>query len=183
MVDFIRISTRHTKKDTVEVFPKFIVGKSRDLMIRGGDFYAVWLDDKGVWSTDEQDVIDAIDRELEKYAKDYKEKFGISVSISYMWDSSSGIVDSWHKYCQKQQRDYFNALDENLIFANQDLKKDDFATKRLNYPLEEGPHDAYDELMNVLYYPEEKRKIEYIIGAIVSGASKTLQKISCIVWI
>lgn len=176
MVDFIRISTRHTKKDTVEVFPKFIVGKSKDLMIRGGDFYAIWLDDKGVWSTDEQDVIDAIDRELEKYAKDYKEKFGISVSISYMWDSSSGIVDSWHKYCQKQQRDYFNALDENLIFANQDLKKDDFATKRLNYPLEEGPHDAYDELMNVLYYPEEKRKIEYIIGAIVSGASKTLQK-------
>lgn len=176
MVDFIRISTRHTKKDTVEVFPKFIVGKSRDLMIRGGDFYAVWLDEKSVWSTDEQDVIDSVDRELEIYAKDYKEKFGISVSISYMWDGNSGIIDSWHKYCQKQQRDYYKPLNENLIFSNQELKKEDYATKKLNYSLEDGPCEAYDEMMNILYYAEERRKIEYVIGAIVTGESKTLQK-------
>ena len=176
MVDFVRISTRHTKKDTVEVFPKFIVGRSKDLMIRGGDFYAVWLDERGVWSTDEQDVIDSIDHELDKYAKDYKEKFGIAVSICYMWDSNSGVIDSWHKYCQKQQRDYYKPLDENLIFSNQELKKEDYATKKLNYCLEEGSLDAYDELMNVLYSPDERRKIEWAIGAIVTGESKVIQK-------
>jgi hypothetical protein len=175
-MDFIRISTRHTKKDTVEVYPKFIVGKSNDLMIRGGDFYAIWLEDKGVWSTDEQDVINTIDHELTKYAKDYKEKFGVSVSVGYMWDSNSGVIDAWHKYCQRQQRDNFKPLDENLIFSNQELKKEDYSTKKLNYSLDEGPCDAYEELMNVLYYPEEKRKIEWAIGAIITGKSKTIQK-------
>lgn len=176
MVDFVRISTRHTKKDTVEVFPKFIVGRSSDLMIRGGDFYAIWLEERGVWSTDEQDVINTIDHELDKYAKEYKEKFGITVSVGYMWDSNSGIIDAWHKYCQKQQRDNFKPLDENLIFANQEIKKEDYATRRLNYSLEDGLCDAYDEMIDVLYYPEERRKIEWAIGAIITGASKTLQK-------
>ena len=40
MVDFLRIATRSSRKGIVEVYPKFIVVKSSDLMIKGGDFYA-----------------------------------------------------------------------------------------------------------------------------------------------
>lgn len=39
-------------------------------MIRGGDFYAIWLEDRGLWSTDEQDALQLIDRELDKYAEE-----------------------------------------------------------------------------------------------------------------
>ena len=51
MVDFLKIATRSVKKGIIEVYPKFIVRKSSDLMIRGGDFYAIWLEDRGLWST------------------------------------------------------------------------------------------------------------------------------------
>lgn len=29
----------------------------KNLMIRGGDFYAIWIEERGLWSTDEQDII------------------------------------------------------------------------------------------------------------------------------
>ena len=65
MIDFFRISTRNPKRDVVEIYPKFIIKTSSDLMIRGGDFYAIWLEDVGLWSTNEQDVIHLVDRELD----------------------------------------------------------------------------------------------------------------------
>ena len=40
MFDFLRISTRSSKQG-IEIYPKFMVCKSSDLMIRGGDFYAI----------------------------------------------------------------------------------------------------------------------------------------------
>jgi hypothetical protein len=64
MVDFFKIATRSPKRGVTEIYPKFIIRKSQDLMIRGGDFYAVWLEDKGLWSTDEDDLIDVIDNAL-----------------------------------------------------------------------------------------------------------------------
>ena len=39
MIDFLMISTRSTKRGVIEIYPKFIIKKSSDLMIRGGDFY------------------------------------------------------------------------------------------------------------------------------------------------
>ena len=76
MLDFLKISTRRTSKGVVEIYPKFIMGRSKDLMIRGGDFYAIWVEERGMWSTDEQDLIDIIDRELDKYAEENR-RFGI----------------------------------------------------------------------------------------------------------
>ena len=93
-----------------------------------------------------------------------------------MWDSESGIIDNFHKYCQKQMRDYFHMLDEKLIFANSKSNKRDYASKRLPYALEEGNIDAYDRLMSVLYTEEERHKIEWAIGSIVCGDSKKIQK-------
>ena len=63
MLDFFTIGTRTNKSGTTEVYPKFIMKRSEDLMIRGGDFYAIWVEERGLWSTDEQDVINLVDRE------------------------------------------------------------------------------------------------------------------------
>ena len=93
-----------------------------------------------------------------------------------MWDSDSGMVDKWHKYCQKQMWDSFTMLDESLIFANSGTDKKQYASKRLPYSLEPGDISAYDKLMSVIYSPKERHKIEWAIGSIVTGDSKTLQK-------
>jgi hypothetical protein len=146
-------------------------------MIRGGDFYAVWLEDRGLWSTDEDDVLQLIDQELHDYAEKFRRDNDTNeVRVLYMWDNSSGMVDSWHKYCQKQKRDSYQMLDEKLIFSNSETNKKDYASKRLNYPLEAGDIPAWDKLISTLYTEEERTKIEWAIGAIVSGDSKELQK-------
>jgi hypothetical protein len=145
-------------------------------MIRGGDFYAIWVEELGLWSTDEQDAISLIDRELENYYKENKSKFDCTVKVLYLWDSDSGMITKWHTYCQKHLRDNYNPLDENLIFSNTETNKKDYASKRLDYPLEQGSITAYDKLISTLYSEEERHKIEWAIGAIVSGESKTIQK-------
>lgn len=176
MIDFLMISTRSTKRGVIEIYPKFIIKKSSDLMIRGGDFYAIWLEDRGLWSTDEQDALQLIDRELDKYAEENRTNFDASIKVLHMWDSESGMIDSWHKYCQKQMRDSFHMLDEKLIFSNTPTNKKDYASKKLKYPLEQGTIDAYDKLMSTIYNEEERAKIEWAIGSIVCGESKKLQK-------
>lgn len=177
MLDFVRISTRSKKQGVVEIYPNFVMKKSSDLMIRGGDFYAVWVEENGLWSTDEQDVIDMIDRELKNFTIKYKENSGNeSVHTLYMWDATSGMIDDWHKYCQKQLRDNYHPLDEELIFSNMETKKTDYASKKLPYPLEQGNISAYNKLISTLYSEEERRKIEWAIGSIVAGDSKYIQK-------
>ena len=129
-------------------------------MIRGGDFYAIWIEDRGLWSTDEQDALQLIDRELDKYAEENKSKFDSNIKVLHMWDAESGMIDAWHKYCQRQMRDSYHPLDENLIFSNTETKKTDYASKRLPYPLESGDYSAWDKLISTLYIPEERHKIE-----------------------
>ena len=176
MIDFLMISSRSKKNGVIEIYPKFIIKKSSDLMIRGGDFYAIWMEERGLWSTDEQDALQLIDKELDIYAKENKEKFDAHVKVLHMWDAESGMIDSWHKYCQKQMRDNFHTLDDKLIFSNTDTTKEDYASKRLTYPLEDGDYSAWDKLIGTLYSPDERHKIEWSIGSIVSGESKNIQK-------
>ena len=176
MLDFLMISTRSTKRGVIEIYPKFIIKKSSDLMIRGGDFYAIWVEERGLWSTDEQDALSIIDKYLDKYAEENKGKFEGHVRIMHMWDAESGMIDTWHKYCQKQMRDSFHQLDDKLIFSNTKVSKKDYSSKRLPYPLEKGKVTAWDKLISTLYSPEERHKIEWSIGAIVTGDSKHIQK-------
>lgn len=176
MLDFMRVSAHRNKSGTTEVAPKFVIKKSKDLMIRGRDFYAIWDDEAKMWSTDEDDASRLIDKELDKYVEENADKLNGDYRILYMWDSDSGSIDRFHKYCQKQRRDSFHMLDEELIFSNTELGRENYASKRLNYPLEAGSIESWDKLIGTLYSEEERHKIEWAIGSIVSGESKTNQK-------
>ena len=182
MLDFLMISekkgkSQDTKEEVLFVFPKFIIfGKSKDLMIRGGDFYAIWIEERQLWSTDEDDALEAIDNLLNEYKRKRESSYPGKIQILYMRDSDSGMIDKWHKYCQKQMRDNYHSLDDTLIFANTDVKKEDYATKRLPYSLEPCDIGYYEKLISTLYEPSERRKLEWAIGAIITGDSKKLQK-------
>lgn len=180
MYDFCEISPYEvTKRGKIEIIvePEFLVNtNTTDLMRRGGDFYAVWNEDTGLWSTSEQTVIDNVDREIRNVASKCKHDESHKVVMRLMVKSSSGSITRWHKFIQKDMRDKFETLDQKLIFSNTETKKEDFASKKLSYPLQEGDISAYDEIMNALYAPDEREKIEWVIGAIVSGDSKHIQK-------
>lgn len=174
--DFVKIEWRWGPKkgDPRIIYPKFVAKQSKDLMIQGGDFYAVWDEENQRWTKDQNDVVDMIDRAMEKYKSDHPEL--APANVAYMWDTDSGSIDKWLKYVKKQMRDNFHQLDEKLIFADSVPKREDYSTKHLGYSLEDGPCPAWDELVGTLYSPPERHKIEWAIGSIISGDSKWIQK-------
>lgn len=177
MFDFLEIRTRVPKRGIIEIYPDFKVGKSKDLIIKNNDFYAIWLEDQNKWSNNEDDVIEYIDRETIRVFNEYKERSKEDI-ITYklMVHSSDGVIDNWHKFVKQQQRNNWVQFDTKVLFADHDIKREDHANFKLNYKLEKGPTEAYDTLMGRLYLPNELHKLEWAIGAIIKGDSKKLQK-------
>ena len=170
-VDFYQISVKDRKDGPPQIYPDWTVGRSKDLMVRGKSFYAVWDEEKGLWSTDEYDVQRLVDQDLHKYNEAHDNQYQVKSLKSF----NTQIWNSFKKFVQVVS-DNSHVLDSKLTFANSEIKKTDYASKRLSYSLEHGAHDAWDELMDVLYSEEERQKIEWSIGAIVSGDSKKIQK-------
>lgn len=168
-MDFFQISTREAKGGTLEVYPDFIVGRSKDLMVQGRSFRAIWDEEEGLWSTDEYDVQRLVDHELRSYAE---KNGGIP---KYMRSFGSNGWNQFRKFVS-QVSDNAHPLDENLTFANTPVKKTDYVSRRLPYSLAPGDISAWDELVGTLYEPEERAKIEWAIGAVISGDSKKIQK-------
>lgn len=162
------------KKDGgLTLTPNFIVGRSKDLMVRGRSFYAIWDEEAGLWSTDEYEVGRLVDAELRKYAEEHHP--GANVTIKSMTNYNN---KSWLNYRMfiGNVSDSYHELDESLTFANREVKRSDYVSRRLPYSLEDGDYSSWDELVGTLYSIEERRKIEWAIGSIVSGDSKKLQK-------
>lgn len=174
-MDFYQIKERSTKNGVIEIYPDFKVTRSRDLMVRGRSFYAIWDAEKGMWSKDEYDVQRIVDLDLIKHKEKLTSRTDENVKIKFMNDFSSKSWSEFRNYMQHIS-DNAHQLDENLTFANTEIKKKDYVSRRLPYPLEEGSIEAYDELISTLYEPKEREKIEWAIGAVISGDSKTIQK-------
>lgn len=177
MLDFLKVCERYPKRGTVEIYPEFLVKPSKDLMIKGSSFYAIWDESANLWSTDEFRATELIDQELSRYAEEHKNLNNDStVRVLYLINSSNGTTDRWKKYVKKQMPDNWKPLDERLIFANDEVKRSDYASKVLPYPLEQMETPYYNELTSVLYSPDELKKIEWAIGAIITGDAKKIQK-------
>jgi energy-coupling factor transporter ATP-binding protein EcfA2 len=170
-MDFFQVNTREVKGGTLEAYPDFVVGRSKDLMVRGRAFYAIWDQDAGLWSTDEYDVQRLVDYELSRYAE---AKTELS-KVRYMRSFGSKSWSDFKEYV-RQLSDNSHQLDENLTFANTEVKKTDYVSRRLPYHLASGDISAWNELIGTLYAPEERAKIEWAIGSVISGDSKKIQK-------
>lgn len=170
-MDFFKIATKDTRGGMVEVYPEFVVGRTKDLMVRGRSFYAVWDDEAGLWSTDEYHVATLVDRELHAYA----EKLGVPVIIKDMRSFSTRSWKQFKELCASIS-DNNKPLDQSFTWANTEVKRTDYASKRLPYALEEGDYSAWDELVGGLYSVDERTKIEWAIGALVAGDAKHIQK-------
>lgn len=170
-MDFVQICTKEGKNGTLEMYPDFVVGRSKDLMVRGRSFYAIHDDETGLWSTDEYDVQRLVDLELRREA----EKNELVTNVHYMRSFKNNVWTNFRKF-MNHISDNSHQLDESLTFANTEVKKTDYVSRRLPYNLSPGPYEAWDELIGFLYSPEERAKIEWTIGSVIAGDSKTIQK-------
>lgn len=174
-MDFVQIKERPCKNGVLEIYPDFKICRSKDLMVRGKSFYAIWDDELGMWSTDEYDVQRLVDKELYEYYERVSAKRDGAIFVKYMSDFSSNSWVQFRNYVGHIS-DNAHELDKALTFQNTKVNKKDYVTKRLPYPLEEGSYDAFDEIIGTLYEPDERAKLEWSIGAIVAGDARDIQK-------
>lgn len=172
-MDFYTVEVTEKKDGSLTLTPDFVVGRSRDLMVRGRSFYAIWDEEAGLWSTDEYDVGRLVDQELRDYAaRNYPDK---QVTIKSLRNYNSKAWINYRHFISNVS-DSYHQLDESLTFANQTFKRSSYVSRHLPYALEEGDHSAWDRLIGTLYSVTERSKIEWAIGSIISGDSKKIQK-------
>ena len=174
-MDFYQILSRETKDKTLELYPDFMVGRSKDLMVQGRSFYAIWDEEIGLWSRDEYDVQRLVDEDLQREADRLFSNTKVKPNIKFLRSFRS---KTWSEFKQflAQISDNSHPLDSKIIFANTVVKKTDYASRKLSYALEAGDISAWDELVGTLYSIEDRAKIEWAIGSIIAGDSKKIQK-------
>jgi len=175
-MDFFKIVER-SKRGELEIFPDFQTGKVEDLLCRGKSFYAIWDEEKGLWSTSENDVQRLVDEALWKRVEEIKEQSNYNgfLNIKTMKSNSSGMWNSFTQYVRRFP-DSEVQLDNKITFLNSKVKKSDYVSKRLGYSLEAGECPAWDKLVGTLYDESEREKIEWAIGAIVAGDNRKIEK-------
>lgn len=178
-MDFFKAEIKQTKKSgytMYDISPVFVVCHSKDLMVRGKSFYAVWNEDTKLWSTDEYDIVPLVDGELKRKAEELRDKHPDSIiNVKYLENYSTGSWDIFKRFISKVS-DNSKDLDSSITFANYETTKESYISRKLDYNLEDGDYSAWDELVGTLYSPEEREKIEWAIGSIISGDAKTIQK-------
>lgn len=181
-MDFVQVRHREKQKNVggsrqtiIEVYPAFSVLPSRDLMVRGKEFYAIWDEDTGFWSTDEYRARELIDRELYAYADTLTSPEDGYISVHSLLDFSSQAWSSWRRYLGSLP-DHFQDLDGELAWASDERKRENYATRALSYTVAPEETPSYDLLVQRLYTSEEREKFEWAIGAIVAGEARHIQK-------
>ena len=177
-MDFYEIKVRRRKDGHFDIYPEFLINDSKDLMIRGKDFYAVFDKNTNMWIRNPKALQKIVDNDIYSKLEEMKKKYSYdetSYELKLMREESSGSWNRFIKYVKNLPDDY-HQLDEKLAFQDTVVKREDYISKRLPYSLKKGDTSAYDELMSTLYSDEERAKFEWAIGSIIAGDSKKIQK-------
>ena len=180
MLDFMQIK-QEIKKNKVTVSPSYVLYNKyepvKDIMVKGHDFYGMWDERNNTWTTSETKAYILMDYDLDNYVKS---KSIDDAYIAKLENCDSGSVDKFKRFVQKQLGDNYVPLDSKLTFRNSDRCREDYCSKRLPYDLPDfATPDMYpnwDKIVGTLYSEEERHKIEWSIGCVVSGDSTWVQK-------
>lgn len=173
-MDFYTIETKPIRGQMgfMEAVPKFMNVKSRDIMLRDGSFVAIWNPHTGLWSKSEFDVIDIIDSDV----RNYIETSDIQNLIPKLCRNDDDGVWKKYRFWSKNMVDTVHPLDRMPVFADTSIRQDDYASYRLPYSLESGIPVNWTKLVDTLYDPSDRQKIEWMIGAVLTGESRRIDK-------
>lgn len=175
-MDFLSIISTSTTRNPndITIRPSFNA-LSEDILVKGGDLYGYWNGTK--WQRSLSALIRDVDKQL--YAR-RNELLKVSnpetkVTVMPMKESYTRELERFKNFISKLDPTEI-VFDSTIHFPDQELKREDYATKTLPYSPTEGPTPAFDEMMSVLYFPEELDKILWFMGALLCGDMKKIQK-------
>ena len=167
-MDQVVIRAEQRNKSTITIYADPKVRGFSDLLIKGGQFYAVYDPNSHLWKRGLDDLSKEIDDDILNYAQSYEAPEGMKVVPKFMNSMSNG---AWNRYLTqlKGLQDSDVQLDQKILFANDDTDRSDYASFKEEYELKESPIPNYEKLMSTIYEPEERRKLEWGIGLLVDG--------------
>ncbi len=164
------------KSLNVLIHPRYRVGSADpNLMIKGGKFYAIFDEEDNRWYTTIEQAAIIIDRELYKKRDELTSIDQGSVKVLPVSDFSTKYWSTFLSYVNTLS-DNFKPLDRTIIFQDTPLKRELYSTMCLPYSLSDCETPNYETLISTLYEPSEREKIEWAIGSIFTGDSRSLQK-------
>jgi len=166
-MDFIRVGQKENKDGTREFFPAFLALESQDLVIRGGQFSAIWDEDTNLYSRRLSHVPDIIDRAFAKLVGPDVRSGDI---VKKMRNFDNQLFNKLLSLV-RNIGDMGPELDQTLVFADQMPTKAMAATFKMPYSLSDSECPTWNTICDKLYAPEEKLKIEWAIGSILTGRS------------
>lgn len=173
-MDFYTIETSPIRGQMgmMEAVPWFRNTNSRDIMLRDGDFVAIWNPKTGLWSKNEFDVVDLVDDDVRKYVENAQVQ---NIIPRFCESERDGV---WKRYRQwtKNMVDTFHPMDRSPVFADTPIRQENYVSYRLPYSLEDGIPVNWAKLIDTLYDPSEREKIEWSIGAVLTGDSRNIDK-------
>ena len=173
-MDFYTIETSPIRGQMgmMEAAPWFRNTNSRDIMLRDGDFVAIWNPKTGLWSKNEFDVVDLIDEDVQKYVENAQFQ---NIVPRFCVSERDGV---WKRYRQwtKNMVDTVHPMDRSPVFADTPIRQEDHVSYRLPYSPEDGIPTNWAKLIDTLYDPSEREKIEWAIGAVLTGDSRSIDK-------
>lgn len=175
-MDFVTIVTKQDRrnKNSLIVAPEFKSYGFKDLVVEGGMFKAYWTGTE--WCMDRDRMFNAIDKMVfDKFEDTKKKNPEVNVSIRTILDSSTGLMKSFVALCKDLQGSEVS-FNKVIRFSNEEISRDDYATFKLDYTPMEGKHEAFDEMINTWYAPEDRDKILWSIGLILSKRTLDVQK-------
>ena len=180
MFDFLKVKKEYLK-GRYHYKPTFITKSSiKDIMTRGGSFYAIFDEATGFWTKSKPRAIELIDQQVWEFTQKDSGQEAMNdpvhgPSVQTMADSANHLVEQFDRFC-KTMGDNWHPLDQKMLFSNSDISRTSYATKTLDYPLIEQPTPYYNALCEVLYLPDEREKWEWAVGSMITGDSSKIQK-------
>lgn len=168
-MDFIRVAYKENQDGTREFYPSLQAIESQDLVIRGGQFVAIWDEDTQLYSRRLPHLPGIVDR---AFAKMVAEHLRPGDTVKKVVNFNNQIYNRIMSLI-RTIGDMGPELDQKLIFADQQPTKEDAATFKMPYSLSDAPHPVWDEITGTLYDEEQRLKFEWAIGSILTGAAAT----------
>lgn len=152
----------------------FIYGRNTDIVCKGGAMYAFWYN--GKWNTNEYDLMTLIDQDIWTAYNGLKAKDPeATVKTLLMASNKSNVMKEFKEYTKRSPQSDVQ-FNKKILYSEDVMKKNDYATTQLSYTPKEGPTPAFDELTELLYLPEEMDKLMWFMGALLTNNMKNIQK-------
>ena len=178
----MKIVDKSTGIETIE--PQFHMDYTKYVMTQGKDIYAIWDENTGLWVTADslsQNANTSVEQEFYRLTDEYVERavaeiYGPDCEVKVNKLRSSNHL--WRKSAEffRYSGNRFQLFDRKMVFANDVVEREDFVTRRVPYALGPGECRAWNEIVGTLYSPDERMKLEWAIGALVTNEAQNLQK-------